>query len=325
MTSQDKVSAFLKTAGWNAARITPVHADFSSRRFSRLEKPDGTRAILMQADADQKTAQFVNIAGVLRELDISAPAIYAAAADSSLVLMEDLGTVTFGALLDTGRDGLPLYRRAVDVLVHLHKQFYARLTKKLSLPVFTSALFAEQATLFLDSYFPFAKKRKASPEERESFRAAWLQVLAPLDSLPQTLMLRDYMPDNLMDIPGRADWRSTGLLDFQDGGLGPVAYDLASLCESVRRNASASLLDDMTAYYHQQNPVMSVNDLRRVCRVLSAQRHTRVLGIIAKLAENPARRDKLAYVPRIWNYLHGLMQDDALRLVKTWFDQHFHQ
>jgi aminoglycoside/choline kinase family phosphotransferase len=47
-----------------------------------------------------------------------------------------------------------------------------------------------------------------------------------------------------------------GVLDFQDGGIGPVPYDLASLCESVRRDCSLAALDEMIGHYmdHVKNP-----------------------------------------------------------------------
>ncbi len=306
------VAAFLEQAGWAQARITPMQADFSPRRYARLERADGRRAILMQAAADQKTPAFVAIACLLRDLELSAPVLYAAEPDNGLVLMEDFGDRNFGALLDAGEDAWPLYRRATDVLAHLHQAFDA--ANAMPLPLFDAALFTAQAELFLDAYIPFAQSREATPGEREGFRAAWLEALKPLDSLPQTLLLRDYMPDNLMDLPEREAWRGVGVLDFQDAGRGPIAYDLASLCEAVRRDGGPALQEDVLAQYHRQNPAVALPDLRRACRVLAAQRHTRILGIIARLAQQ-GRREKLALLPRVGGYLATLLKDDALRDV----------
>ena len=79
MNASGEISKFLQTAGWGAARLTPLQADFSTRRFSRLERDEGAprRAILMQAGPDQKTPQFIAIAGLLRRCELSAPEIYA--------------------------------------------------------------------------------------------------------------------------------------------------------------------------------------------------------------------------------------------------------
>jgi aminoglycoside/choline kinase family phosphotransferase len=393
MTAGNEVAQFLQAAGWGGAKITPLRADFSSRQFARIERSQGQprRAILMQAAPDQKTPQFIIVADLLRRCGLSAPETYAADAEKGFVLMEDFGDATFGRLLDGGAQPLPLYRRAADVLVRLHRAFdpawinechkdaqkagvipddflFGRASERkkidpesslviqqhnrkldsgfvppsqasvgrpgmthpyyenqFNLPVFNAAMFATQAELFLDSYFPHVHNRAASDEEREAFRKAWLEVLAPLDALPRSLMLRDFMPDNVMNLPEREGLSSTGLLDFQDGGIGPVAYDIASLCECVRRDAPSSLLDDSAAYYHAQNPVMPLSDLRRACYVLSAQRHARVLGILVRLAETQGRKDMLAHISRVRNCLDGSLRQEALKPIKKWVETHMKQ
>ena len=160
-----------------------------------------------------------------------------------LVLMESFGGQNFGNMLDAGADALPLYRRAVDVLVHLHKSFDKTRARELDLPIFGGALLAAQVELFLDYYIPYAKERDATRDEGEGFRDAWRQALKGIETLPESLMLRDFMPDNLMDLQGRKEWKSVGVLDFQDAGLGPIAYDLASLCEEVRREGGGALFE----------------------------------------------------------------------------------
>ena len=331
MNAAKDLGAFLQSARWDGAKITPLPADFSTRRFARLERAiEPRRAILMQAAQEQKTPQFIVISGLLRRCGLSAPEVYASAVipartrsrPSACALLEDLGDTTFGQLMDQGRDPLPLYRRAVDVLVTLHQAFDSSWIQGADLPVFSASMFVEQAGLFLDFYFPHVHKREASEDERASFHEAWTAVLAPLDALPKSLMLRDFMPDNLMDVPEREGLRATGLLDFQDGGLGPIAYDLASLCECVRRDVSPSVLDDMTAYYHEQNPLIPLEELRSACRVFSAQRHMRVLGIVTRLARQ-GRTDKLAYLPRLENHVKALLKDEALRPVRHWFEKSF--
>jgi aminoglycoside/choline kinase family phosphotransferase len=110
-----------------------------------------------------------------------------------------------------------------------------------------------------------------------------------------------------------------GVLDFQDAGIGPVAYDIASLCEQVRRDGGPVLLNDMLAYYYAQaKPPMPLPHLMRAAHILSAQRHLRILGIIAQLAQKSGRRDKLDYLPRIWQHLNIVMQEDGLQPVKRW-------
>ncbi|NTU76653.1 MAG: phosphotransferase [Alphaproteobacteria bacterium] len=325
MSFPESVIAFLHKVGWDTADPAPLCADLSPRQFTRLQRPSGTprTAILMQAPPEQKTPQFVALSSVLRRCGLNAPEIVAAQPEDGLVLMEDFGDTTLGKLLDTRSPAALVYQRGTDVLVRLHQRFQADMVEGLNLPLFKAAFFTDQVELFLDGYFPSAYGRAADIEERESFRAAWLQVLAPLDSAPQTLLLRDYMPDNLMNRPGQTAPGNVGLLDFQDGGRGPMAYDLASLCETVRRDGGLHQLDDVLTRYLAQNPVMDFQELRQAAHILAAQRHARILGIVANLVRIPEHQPKRAYLPRLWLTLHALLQDAPLAPIKKWFKDYF--
>lgn len=322
-----EIVEFISRAGWDGAVQEPLRADFSSRRFARLQREGTPRhAVLMDADADQKTEAFVKLVGILRGCEISAPEIYTAKPAEGLVLMEDFGDRNIGRMIDEGEDAKVFYRRATDVLIHLHQRFEPAQVRGLDLPVYGAALFASQVELFLDAWFIFAKQREATIGESESFRAAWKAALGPIDQLPQTLMLRDFMLDNVMDLSDRPDWRSIGVLDFQDGGIGPIAYDLASLCEVVRRDGNEKTLDEVIDYYHQKTaPKLGKDELRKACRILAAQRHMRIFGIIATRALKTGHRDKLAYAPRIWEYLGELLQDEPLKPVREWITGIFRQ
>ena len=344
-----EIAGFLTECGWGDAEQFPFAADFSPRRYARLVKerdcsaptnvgPDTvcsptlagatalhgatgvSRAILMDADENQHTPEFVMLADVLRSIGLSAPEIYAADVDNGLVLLEDFGGRNIGALLNQGNDANPFIHRALDVLVYLHSMIGADAARGLDLPLFGGALFAAQVELFVDEYFPFALGRDATHTEYEAFRAAWKPVLRGIEGLPQSLLLRDFMPDNLMDLSARKDVQSIGLLDFQDAGVGPVAYDIASLCEVVRRDAVISL-DGAIAYYHAKaKPDVTLEKLTMACRILSAQRHMRILGIVAKQVK-AGRPEKQEFIPRIRAHLKAMLADEALTPVREWMRQ----
>jgi aminoglycoside/choline kinase family phosphotransferase len=318
----DEIVELMAQAHWGDARQTPMRADFSTRRFSRLErkKHEPYSAVLMDAGTEGTTAQFVAIANLLRAHDLSAPEIYAADTARGLAVMEDFGDRNVGRLIDGGAEPDLYYRNAVDALIHLHGAFDASKPAGFVLPLFDTARFVAQVELFLECYLPIAKQRAATPEETATFRDAWRRALGPVEALPRTLMLRDFMPDNIMDLKSRESWHTAGLLDFQDAGIGPIAYDLASLCEAVRRPHGPAILDFAVDYYHEIAAAhLDKEDLRRGCHVLAAQRHTRILGILARLAINSNQREKLAYTPRVWAYLEELLKDEALKPVAAWF------
>lgn len=320
MTRDEDIAAFRAEAGWGSALTENMDADFSTRRFTRLHRDDEQTAILMDANLEQKTDIFVVLAWLLRGFNLSTPEIYAEKRGQGLVLMEDFGEGNVGRLIDGGcYENGDFYLRAAGVLAHLHQNFELTTVRDLQLPVFNAALFTKQAEKFLDSYMPHALKRTATEEERKSFRTAWLGLLQPIDKLPKTLMLRDFMPDNVMNLPERKSWRSLGLLDFQDAGIGPIAYDIASFCEVVRRDGGDMYLPSVIATYRERaKPACTLEDLDRACTLLAAQRHVRILGILGSIAQKDPTSAKLAYLPRVENYVKSLLGNEVLQPFKDW-------
>ena len=105
--------AFLKSAGFGAARLAPLPSDASARRYTRLL--GGPRpALLMEAPPPENTRPFIAIARHILGLGLSAPEIIAADPDQGLVLLEDFGDDTHSALLAAfGRSpGTPRHRAA---------------------------------------------------------------------------------------------------------------------------------------------------------------------------------------------------------------------
>lgn len=320
MTREEEIASFLTDAGWAKANTENMDADFSTRRFTRLHKEDGSTAVLMDADAEQKTEVFVVIAWLLRGLNLSAPEIYSEQKHKGLVLMEDFGDGNIGRLMDSGmHQAGDFYARAAGVLAHMHQNFVITTVRDLKLPIFTVNLFVKQVEKFLDGYVPYALKRTATEDERKSFRAAWLGVMQPIEAIPQTLILRDFMPDNVMDLPERKAWQSFGLLDFQDAGIGPISYDLASFCEVVRRDGGDIYLKRVLTDYHQKlKPACTLEVLLKSGTILAAQRHTRILGILGGLAQKDPQSPKLGYLQRVEDYVKYLIHDASMKPVLDW-------
>ncbi len=314
MQTEAEIAAFIVKAGWENATRQTLTADFSTRRYARLvrlgQKPES--AILMCADPGQKTDIFIHLDFLLRRLELPAPEIYESDEGRSLVLMEDFGLETCGHLLDTGADRGPFDQAAATLLVRLHQSFKSSMLGAMKAPLFNAALFTDQATLFLDHYFPQVFRRAPTAMERSGFVEAWHTALAPLDALPRTLLLRDFMPDNAMKLAAPSFGFPIGILDFQDAGLGPVAYDLGSWCEDVRRNGGMERLDSFIASYHALHPDVDQATLRMAARVFLGQRYTRILGILVKL-------ERTAMVSRVWGSLKLLLKDEKLAPVRRWF------
>ena len=305
------LARFLADQGLSAARRTPLTGDASTRRYQRLH-PAGRRSLILM-QAPHPTAEllpFIEIAGLLAPLGLSVPAIIAADAEAGLLLLEDFGDATFSGALDRGADPEPLYRLATDVLITLHRGFRDTIG-----PLYDAEAFVAQVMLLPELVFPMKSSVYSD------FETAWRAVMPAALGGPTTLLLRDYHAGNLMHLPERPGVRACGLLDFQDAGIGPAAYDVISLVEDARRDLPPGLANAMIEHYLSAFSDLDRVAFRRAGTVLAAIRHTRVIAVFLRLA----RRGKpgyLPYLPRVWRLLDRHLAEPALAPVARWFERH---
>ncbi len=307
-----RLAAFLAPLGLAGAPRRPLTGDASSRRYQRLELEGRPPLILMQApDPARELLPFADIAGRLAPLGLSVPEIVAMDTASGLLLLEDFGDRTFTAALDRGDDPAPLYRLATELLITLHRSA----VDLAGLPVFDGAAFLAQVLLLPEMVFP------AGPACRQEFESAWQAVMPLALAGPSSLLLRDYHAGNLMHLPERPGVRACGLLDFQDAGAGPAAYDLISLIEDARRDLPAGLGEALVSQYFNAFPELDRPAFRTAAHVLAAIRHTRVIAVFLRLART-GKPGYLQHLPRLWRYLDHHLTRPELAPVAGWFARH---
>jgi len=345
------IRQFVGQCGWSApdTQLTYLQGDASPRRYARLQKPDGERALLVDSPrrpdgppirdgksysaiahlAEDVTA-FVAIAGALRDAGISAPRIFAQDLERGLLIIEDFGDKVFGSQVQRGSDQGALWRRAVDTLIALQS---AAVPERITLP--SGAIFRVppidervleiETALLLDWYWPAHHGAAASASERDDFAAAWHPVFTQILSQPAAWILRDYHSPNLIALDDRAAPRDVGVIDFQDALRGPAAYDLVSLLQDARIDVSEALENDLLDHYiatlTQRDPTFDAAEFRFVYAALGAQRNTKILGIFARLAMRDGKRQYLAHLPRIWGYLERNLRHAGLQPLAAWYDR----
>jgi hypothetical protein len=309
------VSEFLAAHGLAGAECRPLAGDASTRRYLRLRRPDGGSLILMQApDPARELTPFVTVAALLRPLGLSVPEIVASDPASGLLLLEDFGDETFSSALDRDQPAEPLYRLATEALITLHRGFRAEPAEVASLPAYDAERFIDQGLLLADQLNP------GHPESRYDLETAWRTVVPEAVAGPSSLLLRDYHAGNLMLLPGRAGVRACGLLDFQDAGPGPAAYDLVSLIEDARRDLAPELAAALLAQYLAAFPELDPARLARSWTVLAAIRHTRVIAVFLRLARQ-GKSGYLRHLPRLWRYLDTCLARPELAPLAAWFER----
>lgn len=345
------IREFLAVSGWGDARVTYLQGDASARRYARLQKPDGAKAILMDsprqpdgppirdglpysqiAHLAEDVRPFMAIAEALRTAGFSAPKIFAHDLGLGLLIIEDFGDKVFGREVTAGQDLKTLWRRGTDVLVALRT---TRLPRKMtvpdgsaySVPPMDLRAVLIEAELLLDWYWPARHGEPAPDSARQEFVALWTSVFERLDQMPKTIALRDYHSPNLIALDERQPPLDVGIIDFQDALWGPHAYDLVSLLQDARLDVPEEAERELLAHYIAQVKAFdlgfSESDFRFAYAALGAQRNTKILGIFARLAKRDGKRQYLAHIPRIWRYLARDLGHPDLHELETWYHRYF--
>lgn len=310
---------FLAAAGWGDAERRVLAADASFRRYDRLTR-GAESAVLMDAPPPQENARIFHfIADCLLDIKLSAPRPLAMDAEAGFLLLEDFGDRTFTRALKEGADEAELYRLATDTLVALHQRWWPDVP---GLPSYDTERLLAEAGLLVDWYLPAMSGRETPPAQRESYLAAWREVVPAMLAVPHKLVLRDYHVDNLMVIAGREGIARCGLLDFQDAVIGPISYDLVSLLEDARRDVSPAVVTEMLARYQDaMRPLIDRWTFAASYAALGAQRNAKIVGIFTRLSRRDGKHGYLPHIPRVWRLLEGDLQHPALAPVKAWFDR----
>jgi tRNA threonylcarbamoyl adenosine modification protein YjeE len=315
-----EIRNFAQANGWGAAdtHLSYLQGDASPRRYARLQKSDGTRAILMDsprqpdgppirdgkpysriAHLAEDVRPFVAIANALRQSGFSAPEIFAHDLDRGLLLIEDFGDAVFGAEVGRGTDQATLWKRGTDTLLALRQH---RPVGPLPLPDGASYSLPQldhenlqiEADLLLDWYWPSAFARPAPETQRNAFHQLWRDVFTHVLESPKGWLLRDYHSPNLIALGDRPSPRDVGIIDFQDALLGPEAYDLVSLLQDARLDVPADLEARLLDHYVARAAGMAADfdaaQFRFAYAALGAQRNTKILGIFARLAKRDGKR-----------------------------------
>ena len=314
------ISEFLDAAGWGAAARAKLAHDASFRRYDRLTR-GAESAVLMDAPPPRENiGAFHRVQGLLNRLGFRAPRALEVDLTAGLMLLEDLGDLTYTRALADGADEARLYRLATDLLIELHRRFAPESVEE-ELPPYDDDRLLEEAALLTDWYLPAMAGAPTPPALRESYLETWRRVFPLARRVPDTLVLRDYHVDNLMVLDGRSGLEACGLLDFQDAVIGPRSYDLASLLEDARRDVPPPVAREMFARYLAAFPELDRSVFTASYAILGAQRSAKIIGIFTRLCRRDGKPRYLRHIPRVWRLLEGDLTHPALAPVKAWFDQ----
>jgi hypothetical protein len=231
-----------------STQVVKLRGDASTRSYFRVhveEAPAGrpSSVIVMQLPKDafrsdeggrqpeHRRLPFLQVAELLESKGLPVPSIYVEDLANGIILLEDLGDVTFEQQLRrTPHAQWPrLYGNAVDLLADLHERCVDLPgTSIVSQRSFDRELLGRE----LDHFREWGLEALRGPlntAQTATLREAFSMIVREIEAMPYGFVHRDYQSKNLMVGPTGA----LTLIDFQDALLGPRVYDLvALLCDS---------------------------------------------------------------------------------------------
>jgi aminoglycoside/choline kinase family phosphotransferase len=299
------------------ARIAPGHrllphtvrlasADASFRRYFRVDASEGAPArIVMDAPpAQENSAPFVQVAGLMADAGVSAPTILEWDPANGFLLLDDLGVQTMLDVIDPADPDAarPLYEKAIDALI-----LWQKASRPDVLPPYDRALLERELSLFPQWYVGQHRGLPVEGKLKERLDRSFGLIVESNLAAPRVYVHRDFMPRNLMVNGGPA----LGVLDFQDAVHGPITYDIASLMRDAFLSWDEEFVIDMTVRYWQKarKAGLPVDEdfgaFYRAVEWMGLQRHLKVAGIFARLTLRDGKPKYLADAPRFIAYIRA--------------------
>ena len=285
------------------ATLAPASADASFRRYFRLASAGAHGATLIAVDAPppEKCREFAQIAQLLEAAGVHVPRVLEADFDAGLMLVTDLGTAPYLKTLQEAGPGprsRELMRDAIDALIRWQLSSRAGV-----LPDFDEAFMRREMELMPEWYLERHLGRKVDEATRGVLDRTFALLVTSARTQPQTFMLRDFMPRNLMIATP-----NPGVLDFQDAVYGPITYDVVSLLRDAFLSWDEEFELDGFAHYweHAKRAGLPVDqdfgEFYRQLEWMGLQRHIKVLGLFCRIHYRDGKPHYMDDLPRFLAY-----------------------
>lgn len=289
-----------RDCGLSPDTLEPASEDASFRRYFRLTLPNGTTRIIMDAPPDKEDMRpFVMVAERMDAAGLHVPHIHARDLEQGFLLLEDLGSTLYLAVLDeTSVDNL--YGDAMSALAKQQATVPSD-----GLPPYDQALLDREMRLFPDWLLARHLELAISPAETAMLEHTFQALINAALEQPRVFVHRDYHSRNLM----RTGARNPGIIDFQDAVAGPVTYDLVSLLKDCYIAWPLQRVDAWAMDYFRLAVRAGVlredqaDEFLRWHDLMGAQRHLKAAGIFARLCHRDGKSGYLQDIPRTLGYI----------------------
>lgn len=301
--------------------VTKLKGDASNRSYFRVAKPGGPSHVLMVMPREVKSEEatkgdppkelpFVNVHRYLEKLNVRVPKIFAYDEPAGIMVLEDLGDVTFEAGLYQGDDPAArreaLYARAVDLLAQTRARADARPDPDClaASRAFDFDLYRWEFDHFLEWGLTGRHGVTLAGDHAKTVGELGDQLCRQLSELPRGFTHRDWQSRNLMLLPGD----ELVVIDFQDALQGPRQYDLVALLRDSYVELPIEFVEKMVRRYLVSlaaagGPILDEARFLADFHLLTVQRKLKDAGRFVFIDRVKKNASFLPYIPASLRYV----------------------
>lgn len=323
---KDNLTVFFKKASPDdtAVSFDQLQGDGSRRVFWRISGIKSTLSFIAMTNPpdtvalDRENRAYLMIARHLRQKGVPLPAIHEYDLGKGWFIMEDLGSTNLQDVALSGNDPLPVYHTLLKHLFRLQVQggedfnsAWCCQTERYDQTVMRKY----EAHYFRDAFLEgFLGYKRPWPDLETAF-----DHLAKMASRADAgfFIHRDFQSRNIMVMD-----QKIGIIDWQGGRFGPLAYDLASLLVDpyvrLSDHQKQEIFGTYVALIKDRNPAW-VAPFERDYPYLAIQRNLQILGAFSFLSKVMKKPYFEAYIPHALKSLESLLSgvsDDGLEPLK---------
>jgi len=308
------LTAFVREFLGEPGPFSPIAGDGSKRIFWRVGglESDVSYIAMENAPTDdfskRENTAYLNIGRHLRSKGLPLPEIHRFDLDKGWFVMEDFGDVSLQTACERAKERVPLYAPVVEILFQQQTRgsegfntawtcqtgtYDRQVMRRYEVDYFKEA--------FLGTYLGI---RKEWPGLESSFE----HLIEEASRAENRFFLhRDFQSRNIM-ITGRG----IGILDWQGGRLGPLAYDLASLL--IDPYTELPVLEKGEIYYAylqllRRKQPDRLASFEKSFPYLAIQRNLQILGAFSFLSKVRGKTYFEGYIPGALESLRHLLEE----------------
>lgn len=293
---------------FDLSTMSPASSDAGTRRYFRLagragSDPAAQTLIAVDAPPPEKTREFLAVRDMLAAAGVSVPTVHAGEAERGFMLLSDLGRQPY---LDALSGAEPAHAATLFEQALAALERFQALPSAAQLPPYDEALLRRELALMPEWYLGRHLGVSLNDTQRNTLERVFTTLVDSALAQPRVFVHRDFMPRNLMVLPGAAN---PGVLDFQDAVYGPVTYDVAALFRDAFIGWSEDFeLDCIARHWGRAKaaglPVdADFGEYYRQLEWMGLQRHLKILGLFARLQYRDGKPRYLADLPRFLAYV----------------------